>query len=75
MRGRPNVAIVLHVQEKPYHYVQIRGKIVEITEEGARQHINDLSYKYTGNPEWKLSSSAGENVMPDTVSSRCTAPL
>jgi PPOX class probable F420-dependent enzyme len=55
MRARPQIAIAVHSQEKPYHYMQIRGKIVEITQAGARQHINDLSYKYTGNPEWKLN--------------------
>jgi len=55
MRARPSVAIVLHNHDKPYHYVQIRGEIVEITEDGARQHINDLSLKYRGEPEYKLN--------------------
>ena len=55
MRERPQVALVIHDQEKPYRYIQIRGKIVEITEQGARQHINDLSLKYTGNPEYTLN--------------------
>ena len=55
MRTRPDVAVVLHNHDKPYHYVQIRGQIVEITEEGARQHINDLSLKYQGDSDYKLN--------------------
>ena len=55
MRARPHVAMTIHSQDKPYRYVQIRGRIVEITEQDARQHINDLSYKYTGNPVWELN--------------------
>ena len=55
MRARPFVALAIHHQEQPYRNVQFRGRIVEITEEGARQHINVLSKKYTGNPNYKLN--------------------
>jgi PPOX class probable F420-dependent enzyme len=48
MSNRPQVALVIHDQKKPYRYLQVRGKVVEISGEGARQHINDLSLKYTG---------------------------
>ncbi len=34
----------------PYRYLEIRGKVVEITETGADDHINKLSQKYLGNP-------------------------
>ena len=30
----------------PYHWVEVRGHIEDETEEGAREHINDLSHKY-----------------------------
>jgi PPOX class probable F420-dependent enzyme len=49
MRARPRVAIAIVDPNKPYRYIQVRGKIVDITEEGARNHINVLSKKYTGN--------------------------
>jgi PPOX class probable F420-dependent enzyme len=49
MRTRPQVALIIMDPTKPYRYIQIRGKVVEITEEGARDHINALSKKYTGN--------------------------
>lgn len=56
MRARPDVVVVIHLQDDPYRYIQIRGKVVEITEQGAREHINQLSAKYTGNPHYKLNA-------------------
>ena len=35
--------------------MQVRGRIVEITEQGARQHINILAEKYTGKAEYTLN--------------------
>jgi PPOX class probable F420-dependent enzyme len=63
MRARPYVAVVVHLQEQPYRYIQFRGKIVGITEEGARQHINNLSGKYTGNYEYELNDPDEVRVM------------
>jgi PPOX class probable F420-dependent enzyme len=48
MRRNPNVAMVIIDPEDPYRYIQIRGKVIAITTFGARQHIDDLSKKYTG---------------------------
>lgn len=44
----PNVALVIIDQANPYRYVQIRGKIVSASEEGAQDVINTLSHKYLG---------------------------
>lgn len=63
MRARPDVAVVVHLQEQPYRYIQFRCKVVEVTEEGARQHINDLSGKYTGNYEYELNDPDEVRVM------------
>lgn len=48
MHSRPHVALVIQDPRDPYRYIQLRGKIVEISNKGARQHINDLALKYTG---------------------------
>jgi PPOX class probable F420-dependent enzyme len=54
MRSRPNVALLITDPKDPfYHYLQIRGRVVEITEEGAEEHINLLSLKYDQKP-WRL---------------------
>jgi PPOX class probable F420-dependent enzyme len=48
MRSRPEVALVIMDPGNPYRYIQIRGKVTQITEVGARDHINYLAKKYTG---------------------------
>jgi PPOX class probable F420-dependent enzyme len=50
MRARPAVAMTIMEMENPYRYLQVRGRVVEITEEGAVEHINTLSAKYFGRP-------------------------
>ena len=48
MRQTPHVALAISDPDNPYRYIQIRGKGVEITEEGARETIDHLSEKYRG---------------------------
>jgi PPOX class probable F420-dependent enzyme len=49
MRARPKVAVAIMDPQNIYRYIQLRGKVIEITEKDAREHINTLSKKYTGN--------------------------
>ena len=46
MRARPKVAVAIMDPQNSYRYIQLRGEIVEITETGAREHINALAKKY-----------------------------
>ena len=48
LRRNPNVAISIQDPDDPYRYLGIQGKIVQITEEGAVEHIHALSQKYWG---------------------------
>jgi PPOX class probable F420-dependent enzyme len=48
MRVRPAVAMCIQDPANPYRYLQIRGHVVEIKEEGANAHIDALAGKYTG---------------------------
>jgi PPOX class probable F420-dependent enzyme len=51
MRARPRVALLITDPRDPfYRYLQIRGRVVEILEEGADDHINSLSIKYDHKP-------------------------
>ena len=50
MRRDPHVSIAIQDPANPYRYLEIRGKVVEITESGADDHINKLSQKYLGKP-------------------------
>ena len=53
MRACPNVALVVQDPNDTYRYMQIRGKVVERTYEGADAHINALSQKYRGK-DWDI---------------------
>ena len=46
MTARPQVTILFLDPEDPYRYMEIRGVVDEITEEGALEHINHLCYRY-----------------------------
>lgn len=50
MKARPKVAMVIQDPSTPYRYLQIRGEVVEMTREGADEHINQLSLKYDERP-------------------------
>src|SRR5207244_5271843 len=52
MRRNPNVAISIQDPENPYRYLGFRGKVVEVTENGADAHIDSLSKKYTGQDKY-----------------------
>ena len=60
-----------------YHWIEVMGHIVEIRDEsnGARDHINSLSQKYTGNPVYQGYGNSNVNRMmyviePDNVHGR-----
>jgi PPOX class probable F420-dependent enzyme len=53
IRQRPRVALAIQDPEDPYRYLQIRGRVVEIKTEGAREHIDRLAFKYTGNERYQ----------------------
>ena len=48
LRRDPRVSLSIQDPENPYRYLEIRGKVVEITEKGADEHINKLAKKYLG---------------------------
>jgi len=47
---KPAVAMAISDPADPYRYVQIRGRVVDVTEDGARDMIDHLSEKYLGKP-------------------------
>ena len=48
MRRDPRVAIEIIDPDDPYRYFQVQGKVVEITEDGADDHIDKMAFKYIG---------------------------
>ena len=73
LRKDPRVAIAVINAENPYQQVNIRGRVVEMTHEGADDHIDSLAKKYLG-----VDSYPGRNpdeqrvivkIAPDSVGS------
>lgn len=48
LRRTPVVSLSLQDPENPYSYVEIRGRVVEITPEGGFEGIDRLGKKYMG---------------------------
>ena len=52
MERERRVALSIIDPENPYRHVAVRGRIVEITEEGASDHIDRLAKKYLGKDKY-----------------------
>jgi len=63
MRIRPQVALCIQDPSNPYRYLQIRGKVVEFTIEGADDHIDALTLKYRGIPKYPSRQPGEQRVM------------
>jgi PPOX class probable F420-dependent enzyme len=51
--GAP-VALAIVDPDDPYRYVQVRGRVRRVTEEGAAQHIDSLAKIYLGQEKYTL---------------------
>jgi PPOX class probable F420-dependent enzyme len=52
MRRDSRVALALQDPDNAYRYLQVRGKVVDITEKGADDHIDSLAKKYLGKDKY-----------------------
>ncbi len=72
MRRQPTVAIAIQDPDNPYRYLAIRGRVEEITESGADQHIDLLTKKYLGQDRYPYRQAGEIRVMykirPDRIS-------
>jgi PPOX class probable F420-dependent enzyme len=50
LQARPRVAVCIPDPKDPYRYIQIRGRVVARTHEGADEHIDLLNRRYLGVP-------------------------
>jgi PPOX class probable F420-dependent enzyme len=46
----PRVALNVADPEDPSRYYEVRGRVVDVTEDGAREHIDELAHRYLGRP-------------------------
>ncbi len=71
IQREPRVAISVYDQENPYDKVLIRGRVIEVTEEGAEEHIDELARKYTGRDFQRVPGQKRViiKIQPERVSS------
>jgi PPOX class probable F420-dependent enzyme len=50
MRRNPLVTLLCYDPRQPLRYLEVRGTVVEMTEAGAAEHLDQLSSKYAGRP-------------------------
>jgi PPOX class probable F420-dependent enzyme len=72
-----NVTALLIDPQQNYHWIEVMGHVVDIRDEahGARDHINSLAQKYTGNPVYQGYGTSNVNrlmylIEPDNVHGR-----
>ena len=52
MREGSRVALAIMDPDNPYRYIQVRGQVGRVTEEGASAHIDSLAKKYLGQEKY-----------------------
>jgi PPOX class probable F420-dependent enzyme len=63
MQKNAAVALAISDPANPYHYLQIRGKVVNVTEEGADDHIDSLAKKYLGQDKYPFRQPGEKRVI------------
>src|SRR5574341_1541335 len=52
MRHDPRVSLAIIDPDNPYRYLEVRGRVVEVTEDGADAHIDKMAKKYLGQDKY-----------------------
>jgi PPOX class probable F420-dependent enzyme len=63
IRRDPRVALAVIDPDNPYRYLEIRGRVVEITEHGADAHIDKMAKKYLGADKYPYRQPGEQRVM------------
>ena len=66
LRTNPRVSISIWDNDDPYRYLEVEGA-AELDENGAGEHINDLSHKYEGKDFHTPTNRVIVRVRPDRV--------
>jgi PPOX class probable F420-dependent enzyme len=73
IRRDPRVAIDVIRQGSEYAFAQVRGRVVQITREGAEEHIDRLAKKYLGRDTYPFRQPGEQRIIlkiaPERVSS------
>ncbi len=61
LRANPKLALLIIDPQNNGHWLEIQWRVGQLNDEaqGAREHINKLSEKYTGNPVYQPRGASG----------------
>lgn len=63
VRRDPRVAVTVIDPDNPYRYVEVRGRVREITQDGADAHIDAMAKKYLGQDKYPNRSATEQRVL------------
>lgn len=63
LRRIPKVALAIMDPDNPYRYLRVSGRVTEVTEQGADQHIDALAKKYLGKDKYPFRQPGEVRVM------------
>jgi PPOX class probable F420-dependent enzyme len=63
LRRDPRVSLAIIDPDNPYRYLELRGRVVEITEQGAAEHIDKMAKKYLGVDKYPYKNPDEVRVM------------
>jgi PPOX class probable F420-dependent enzyme len=72
MQRNERVALSIVDPDNPYRYLEIRGKVAEITEDGADQHIDKMAKKYLGKDKYPSRTPGEVRVLYKIAPSKTT---
>jgi PPOX class probable F420-dependent enzyme len=72
LERNPAVSVSVQDASNPYSYVEIRGRVVEITDEGGFEGIDRLSKKYTGQEKYPGNAPGDIRVQIKITPTRIT---
>ena len=59
----PRVTITLIDPENPYRYLEVRGRVVEATDKGAKDHIDKMAKKYLGVDKYPYAQPGEQRLL------------
>jgi PPOX class probable F420-dependent enzyme len=63
VRRDPRVAVNVHDPRQPWRIANIRGEVIEVTSDGAEEHIHALAKKYLGVDQYPFGRGGQQRVL------------
>lgn len=63
LRRDPRVSLAIIDPDNPYRFLELRGRVVEITEQGADAHIDKMAKKYLGQDKYPYRQASEVRVI------------